>query len=98
MAEVFRDHPSAVASSLEIAERCDLELGIDTGRYQMPEFQVPAGTTREDVLSAQAWLGLRDRLGLAPDEPIPPKHGEYGKRMEHELGRASCRERVYDDV
>src|SRR6185503_7894378 len=45
MAEVFRDHPSALTSSLEIAERCDLELGIDTGRYQMPEFQVPAGTT-----------------------------------------------------
>jgi DNA polymerase III subunit alpha len=86
MAEVFRDHPSAVTSSLEIAERCDLEIGIDTGRYQMPEFQVPAGTTREAVLSAQAWQGLRARLGLAPDEPIPPVHGEYEKRMEHELG------------
>ncbi|TMA31544.1 MAG: DNA polymerase III subunit alpha [Deltaproteobacteria bacterium] len=86
MAEVFRDHPSALASSLEIAERCNLELGIDTGRYQMPEFQVPAGTTREDVLSAQAWAGLRERLGLAPDEPIPPSFSEYAVRMEHELG------------
>ena len=26
MAEVFRDHPSAVANSLEVAERCNLVL------------------------------------------------------------------------
>jgi DNA polymerase III subunit alpha len=86
MAEVFRDHPSAIANTLEIAERCDLELGIDTGSYHMPEYQVPAGRTREQVLQAQAWAGLRERLGLASDEPIPPKLAEYGTRMEHELG------------
>jgi DNA polymerase-3 subunit alpha len=86
MAEVFRDHPSAIASSLEIAERCELELGIDTG--PLPDARVP-GAGRHDARGravAQAWAGLRARLGLAPDEPIPPKHGEYVKRMEHELG------------
>jgi DNA polymerase-3 subunit alpha len=86
MAELFRDHPSAVANTLEIQERCSLELGLDTGVYHMPEFQVPAGTTREAVLTEQAWQGLRERLGLEADEPIPPKYGEYEKRMEHELG------------
>ena len=64
MAEVFRDHPSAVANTLEIAERCNLDLGIDTGEYHMPEFQVGAGETRESVLERQAWHGLRRRLGL----------------------------------
>jgi DNA polymerase-3 subunit alpha len=86
MAELFSDHPSAVASTLEIHERCDLDLGIDTGRYHMPEFQVPAGTTREAVLEAQAWRGLRERLGLDPDAPIPPGQAEYAARMKHELG------------
>jgi DNA polymerase-3 subunit alpha len=86
MHEVFRDHPSAVANTLEIAERCNLELGIDTGEYHMPEFQVPAGMTREQVVEAQAWAGLRERLKLDVDEPIPPKYVEYQKRMEHELG------------
>jgi DNA polymerase-3 subunit alpha len=86
MLEVFRDHPSAVANTLEIAERCDLDLGIDNPEYHMPEFQVPAGLTREAVLERQAWLGLRERLGLDPDEPVPPKFAEYSKRMEHELG------------
>ncbi len=86
MAEIFRDHPSAVTNTLEIAERCALDLGVDTGRYHMPEFQVPAGRSREQVLEAHSWHGLRERLGLAPDEPIPPAFSEYGKRMEHELG------------
>jgi DNA polymerase-3 subunit alpha len=86
MAELFRDHPSAVANTLEVAERCGVELELDTGKYQLPEFQVPAGSTREQMLEQQAWQGLRGRLGLAPDEPIPPRYGEYAKRLEHELG------------
>jgi len=86
MAEVFRDHPSAVANTLEVAERCNLVLGLETGEYHLPEFQVPAGTTREAVFEKQSWAGLRERLKLAPDEPIPPRYCEYAKRMEHEIG------------
>jgi DNA polymerase-3 subunit alpha len=83
MWEVFHDHPSAVEATLEIAERCDLEL--EMGKYHLPEFQVPAGTTREQVLEEQAWTGLRLRLGLDRDEPLPGKHGVYGERMKYEL-------------
>ncbi len=86
MMEVFHDHPSAVTNTLELAERCNLEIDVDPQHYHLPEFQVPAGKTREQVLSDQSWAGLRQRLGLAPDEPLPPKHEEYVKRMEHELG------------
>jgi len=86
MAEVFRDHPSALANSLEIAERCDLDLGVDTGQYHLPDFQVPVGTTKEAVLEAASWRGLRERLELAPDEPIPPSFAVYRERLEHELG------------
>jgi DNA polymerase-3 subunit alpha len=86
MAELFHDHPSALTSSLEIAERCRLDLGLDSGRYHLPEFQLPAGATSEGVLAEQSWAGLRRRLGLDPDEPVPPRLAEYAKRMEHELG------------
>ncbi len=86
MAELFRDHPSALAHSLEIAERCELDLGVDTGEFHLPDFQVPAGTTKDEVLEAASWRGLRERLGLAPDEPIPPKLSVYRERLEHELG------------
>jgi DNA polymerase-3 subunit alpha len=86
MLEIFHDHPSAVTNALEIAERCNLELDVDPSNYHLPEFQVPAGTTREQALEEGSWAGLRTRLGLAPDEPIPPRHGDYVKRLEHELG------------
>jgi DNA polymerase-3 subunit alpha len=86
MAELFHDHPSAVTNTLEVAERCELDLSIGSGQYHLPEFQIPAGTTSEAVLEEMAWRGLRERLGLAPDEPVPPRCEEYGKRMEHELG------------
>jgi DNA polymerase-3 subunit alpha len=84
MAELFHDHPSAVANTLEIAERCDVEIPM--GEFHMPEFQVPRGMTRDEVMEQNAWAGVRERLGLAPDEPLPQKFVEYGKRMEHELG------------
>ncbi|HSJ97833.1 MAG TPA: DNA polymerase III subunit alpha [Myxococcota bacterium] len=84
MRELFHDHPSAVEATLEIAERCKLE--IETGRYHLPEYQVPAGRTREQVLEEQAWTGLRRRLGLDADEPIPSKHRIYEERMKSELG------------
>ena len=43
MAELFHDHPSAVRNTLEMAERCTFELDLDSGSYQLPEFQVPVG-------------------------------------------------------
>jgi DNA polymerase-3 subunit alpha len=86
MAELFHDHPSALANTLVVAERCRVELGLDSGRYHLPEFQLPAGATSEAVLAEQAWAGLRRRLRLDRDEPIPPRLAEYAKRMEHELG------------
>jgi len=83
MAEVFHDLPEALANSVEIAERCTLE--IETGVYQMPEFQVPSHTTREAVLREQSWAGLRWRLGLADDEPLSAKQLVYRDRLQMEL-------------
>jgi DNA polymerase-3 subunit alpha len=84
MAEVFHDHPEALASTIEIAERCNVEIPM--GSYHLPEFQVPAGATREGVLEREAWTGLRRRLGLSPDEPLRPPQRDYEARMRHELG------------
>jgi DNA polymerase-3 subunit alpha len=83
MAEVFHDLPKAVTNSVEIAERCNLEL--EMGVYQMPEFQVPEGQTREDVLRAESWVGLRSRLSLAPDAPLEGSHEAYSERLQMEL-------------
>ncbi len=81
MREIFHDHPSAIERTLEIAERCDVEIPM--GSYHMPEYQVPAGMSLDEAMEVQAWTGLRERMDLAPDEPI--RNAEYADRMKHEL-------------
>jgi DNA polymerase III subunit alpha len=87
MLELFHDHPQAVHNTMEVAERCALDLAM--GAYHMPEFQVPRGSTREEVLAKDAFRGLRARLGLAADEPFAKPHAPYVERLEHELGVVS---------
>ena len=84
MSELFHDHPSAVSATVEIAERCDVEIPM--GTYHLPEYQVPSGESLEGVLANQAWSGLRDRLGMEPDEPFDGPKKSYSERMQYELG------------
>ena len=85
MYEVFHDHPSAVENTIEIAERCNLEISL--GDYHMPEYQLPAGKDLDGVLVENAYSGMRRRLGMEPDEPFEGKrHEQYVARLEHELG------------
>ena len=84
MREVFHDHPEAVENTLQIAERCDLEIPM--GTYHMPEYQVPAGQNLEEVMAAQAWQGLRVKMGLESDAPFEgEEHARYAERMQYEL-------------
>jgi urocanate hydratase len=53
MQALFADLPDALANSVEIARRCNLELGF--GQYHLPNFPVPDGMT---VAQAKA---LRER-------------------------------------
>ena len=85
MLEVFHDHPDAVENTLVIAERCDVEIDMDT--YHMPDYQVPSGKSLEEVMEEQAFAGLREKLGMAPDEPFEGDKGKaYVDRLHHELG------------
>ncbi|MCA9501870.1 MAG: DNA polymerase III subunit alpha [Myxococcales bacterium] len=84
MREVFHDVPQAVEATLEIAERCDVEIPM--GEYHMPDYQVPAGKTLEQVMDEQAWSGLRAKLGMEPDAPFEGDRKVYAERLEHELG------------
>ena len=48
MAESFADMPEAVASTLEIAERCDVE--IELGKQLIPRFDCPDGKDEQAYL------------------------------------------------
>ena len=83
MLEVFGDHPEAVRNTVEVAERCDFVL--ETGRLQLPEFEVPAGETLDSYLERRTFEGLRERLGVDLDAPIPSGSEPYEQRVRHEL-------------
>jgi DNA polymerase-3 subunit alpha len=77
MAQAFADFPEALASTLEIAERCD--VSIELGGQLIPRFETPNGESERDHLRALVTDGLRRRYG----DPIP---AEARERADMELG------------
>jgi DNA polymerase III subunit alpha len=77
MAQAFAPWPEAVTSTLEIAERCNVE--IELGKMLIPRFPTPDGLAEEAYLRRLAHEGLRRRYG----DPPP---AEAVERLEHELG------------
>jgi DNA polymerase-3 subunit alpha len=63
MAERFGDVPEAIATTAEIAARCNVELEFKT---QLPAFPLPSGSrSAEEVLDREARAGLTQRLAAA---------------------------------
>lgn len=57
MASLFQGMPEALKTSLEIAERCNLEIDFKT--THLPNFEPPAGKTAEQYLEEICLEGLR---------------------------------------
>jgi len=75
MKKLFADYPDSIANTLEIAERCNLEL--DFSKVHLPRFEAPDSKTKEDYLKELCQKGLKVRFG---------KEGNGIKeRLEHEL-------------
>jgi len=77
MIESFAEWPEAVPNSLEIAERCSLE--IELGKLLLPRYPTEDGEEPEAMLRRIAHEGLRERYG----DPPP---AEAVERIEFELG------------
>ncbi len=76
MAQAFAEWPQALASTLEIADRCSVELELS--KQLIPSYPTPDGCSERDYLRARVQEGLRARY----DDP-PPAHAI--ERMEMEL-------------
>ncbi len=76
MAESFSRWPEAVPTTLEIAERCKVE--IELGQLLLPRFRTPDGEEPAAMLRRLATEGLHRRYG----DPLP---AEATERLEFEL-------------
>jgi DNA polymerase III subunit alpha len=77
MAAAFAEWPESIATTLEIAERCEVEMEL--GKMLIPRFETPDGEPEEAYLRRLAHEGLRRRYG----DPPP---AEAVERLELELG------------
>jgi DNA polymerase-3 subunit alpha len=68
MRELFADYPEACDSTLEIAERCDVELRF--GRTLLPRYPVPDGRPEDEYLRELCEAGRSRRYGADPGQEV----------------------------
>jgi DNA polymerase-3 subunit alpha len=78
MAELFKDFPEAIESTLEIADKCNLNL--DFKKNFMPNFPIPEGS---DAHSLEDYLDRLSREGLQRRYASPT--AEIHQRLNQEL-------------
>lgn len=77
MARLFEHVPQALANTVEIAERCNIEL--DFSQSKLPDPGVPAGVTADQHMISEAREGLRRRMGGQISD-------DYIKQFDYECG------------
>src|SRR4051794_12441569 len=87
MAEVFTDHPGALANTMRIAERCNVTLA--EGENYLPNFDVPPGFSVDSYFDHVAREGFTQRLPrlqqLALSGLLRHTLDEYERRLTYEL-------------
>ncbi len=75
MTELFKSVPEAIENTLQIAQRCNLEL--DFTKTYLPRFDPPPGKTKEQYLYELCEEGIKKKIG-----GISP---EYKTRLDYEI-------------
>lgn len=81
MTELFKDLPSALENTIEIAKRCNVK--VKTGTYYLPPYPIPEGMDEAEFFRKISRLGLEERLvhlGIGAD-----KRQAYDDRLTFEL-------------
>ena len=86
MQALFSDLPSALANSVQIAKRCNLD--IELGQCFLPNFPVPEGMTIDEFFGQVSRDGLNKRLQVILDPSDPEfnnKRKIFDDRLDFEL-------------
>lgn len=85
MVELFSYAPEAIKNTLEIAERCNLEIKFNELRF--PHYHLPEGGNLNDYLEVRAREGLQKRLQrYSQRKDFQELSHRYHHRLETELG------------
>ena len=87
MAAVFGDFPEAMANTVRIAERCDVDLGKTVN--QLPNFDVPSPYSLEEYFEKMVWEGFERRLprlrAMEADGQLRHTIEAYRERVAYEI-------------
>ena len=75
MHALFKHCPQAVRQTLEIAERCNIEIKLD--QMLLPHYEVPAGQTADSYLESLCLAGMQHRYGA--------EQAKHMERLKYEL-------------
>ncbi|MFH1709524.1 MAG: DNA polymerase III subunit alpha [bacterium] len=88
MKKNFSHNEEALEKTMEVLEKCDLEL--DIGHNQIPDFPVPKGDTADSYLEKLCFNGINQKYGVKTKDAkgkdvvvVPP---EVKERVKYELG------------
>jgi DNA polymerase-3 subunit alpha len=84
MAGLFPDVPTALSNTLEIAERCNVDL-IKKG-YHLPLFEVPEGFTTETYLRSLCEEGIARKYGSRANDPEVQQRLDYELKIINDMG------------
>lgn len=84
MAQIFGEVPGALSNTLEIAERCHLDLGFKG--YRLPQFPLPDGESAASYLRKLCERGLVKRYGEHAADLEIRQRLEYELRVINEMG------------
>ena len=59
MAELFSDIPEALANTVEIAKRCNVEISL--GTYYLPEYPIPDNFANDPFFKIESYTGLKEQ-------------------------------------
>jgi DNA polymerase-3 subunit alpha len=81
MTKLFKDHPDAIRNTLVIADRCNVEIKLNSASSEKyPQFEAPDGSTREEYFRKVCFEGLHWRYGeRANTDP------ELRRRLDYEI-------------
>lgn len=84
MRALFDDVPGACDATLDIANKCNVELDFKT--YHIPQFAVPEKRNADDYLRDLCLQGLPRRYGIDPEKPDSDEHTHAVlDRLQYEL-------------
>ncbi len=85
MEQAFAEIPEAIKNTIEIAERCNVELKL--GESHLPEYPIAPGETLETMIDKMARDGLEKRLAVMKERgaDVESLKWQYQERLAKEM-------------